>query len=145
MQGERDIGGGAWRLWRPPPGSVRTCAQARVGELARGSRRRGWVHLAATAPRRRYERHRPEHTTLYAVVRDNLETLYGAIGDGALDVKVSKHARKELEGYLDCGLLCSLLNRPHRPHRPHASSRPSPTTCARSTRSKSSARRIDKR
>jgi Putative transposase/Transposase zinc-binding domain len=64
------------------------------------------VGLAATAPVRQYERHRPERTTLYAVVRDNLETLYGAIDEGALDVKVSKHARKELEGYLDCGLLC---------------------------------------
>jgi hypothetical protein len=29
-------------------------------------------------------RHRPETTALYEVVRDNLETLYGAIGDGAL-------------------------------------------------------------
>jgi hypothetical protein len=37
---------------------------------------------------------------------DNLETLYGAIGDGALAVRIPKHARKELEAYLDCGLLC---------------------------------------
>ena len=57
------------------------------------------MHLAATAPTRHYERHRPEQTTLYAVVRDNLETLYGAIDEGALDVKVAKHARKELEAY----------------------------------------------
>jgi hypothetical protein len=64
------------------------------------------VHLAVAPPARQYERHRPERTTLYAVVRDNLETLYGAIDDGAIDVKVSKHARKELEAYLDCGLLC---------------------------------------
>jgi hypothetical protein len=40
------------------------------------------------------------------VVRDNLETLYGAIGDGAIAVRIPKHARKELEAYLDCGLLC---------------------------------------
>jgi hypothetical protein len=40
------------------------------------------------------------------VVRDNLETLYGAIDDGALDIKLPKHAKKELEAYLDCGLLC---------------------------------------
>ena len=53
-----------------------------------------------------YERRRPERTSLYEVVRDNLETLYGAIEDGALDVKLPKHARMELEGYLDCGLLC---------------------------------------
>jgi hypothetical protein len=40
------------------------------------------------------------------VVRDNLETLYGAIEDGALSVRIPKHARKELDAYLDCGLLC---------------------------------------
>jgi hypothetical protein len=53
-----------------------------------------------------YRRHRPETTALYEVVRDNLETLYGAIGDGAIAVRIPKHARKELEAYLDCGLLC---------------------------------------
>ena len=53
-----------------------------------------------------YQRHRPEATALYEVVRDNLETLYGAIGDGALAVRIPKHARKELEAYLGCGLLC---------------------------------------
>ena len=53
-----------------------------------------------------YERHRPETTALYELVRDNLETLYGAIADGALDVRIPKHAKKELEAYLDCGLLC---------------------------------------
>ena len=53
-----------------------------------------------------YRRHRPETTALYEVVRDNLETLYGAIDDGALAVRIPKHARKELEAYLDCGLLC---------------------------------------
>jgi hypothetical protein len=25
---------------------------------------------------------------------------------GALDIKLPKHARKELEGHLDCGVLC---------------------------------------
>jgi hypothetical protein len=40
------------------------------------------------------------------LVRDNLETLYGAIDDGALDVRLPKHAKKELEAFLDCGLLC---------------------------------------
>jgi hypothetical protein len=39
-------------------------------------------------------------------VRDNLETLYGAIEDGALDLRVPAHAKKELEGYLDCGIMC---------------------------------------
>jgi hypothetical protein len=42
---------------------------------------------------------------LYEVVRDNLETLYGAIEDGAIAVRIPKHARKELEVYLSCGLL----------------------------------------
>ncbi len=36
----------------------------------------------------------------------NLETLYGAIGDGAIAVRIPKHARKELEAYLERGLLC---------------------------------------
>jgi hypothetical protein len=54
---------------------------------------------------RPYARHRPETTALYEVVRDNLETLYGAIDEGVLEVRLPKHARKELEAYLDCGLL----------------------------------------
>ena len=52
-----------------------------------------------------YQRHRPETTALYEVVKDKLETLYGAIGDGAIAVRIPKHARKELEAYLGCGLL----------------------------------------
>lgn len=39
-------------------------------------------------------------------MRDNLETLYGATSEGALAVRIPKHARKGLEAYLDCGLLC---------------------------------------
>jgi hypothetical protein len=39
-------------------------------------------------------------------VRENLETPYGAITDGALAVRIPKHAREELEAFLDCGLLC---------------------------------------
>jgi len=53
-----------------------------------------------------YERRRPEATTLYEVVQDNLETLYGAVDDGALKLALPPFVRKELEGYLDCGLLC---------------------------------------
>jgi Transposase zinc-binding domain len=64
------------------------------------------VGLAAPSHTGQYERRRPERTALYDVVRDNLETLYGAIDDGALDIKLAKHAKKELEAYLDCGLLC---------------------------------------
>jgi hypothetical protein len=68
------------------------------------------VSLATPPPVARaagvYRRHRPETTALYEVVRDNLETLKGAIDEGAIAVRIPKHARKELEAYLDCGLLC---------------------------------------
>jgi hypothetical protein len=40
-----------------------------------------------------------------AAVRDNLETLYGAVDEGALPFALPRFVRKELEGYLDCGLL----------------------------------------
>ena len=53
-----------------------------------------------------YRRRRPEATALYEVVRDNLETLLAAIDDGALEVRIPKHARQELLAYLDCELLC---------------------------------------
>ncbi|HET8936574.1 MAG TPA: transposase zinc-binding domain-containing protein [Polyangiales bacterium] len=39
-------------------------------------------------------------------MRDNLETLYGAIDDGALDARIPKQAHKELDAFLECGLLC---------------------------------------
>jgi hypothetical protein len=45
-------------------------------------------------------------TTLYEVVRDNLETLYVVFDDGAVKVVLPRFVRKELEGHLDCGLLC---------------------------------------
>ena len=51
-----------------------------------------------------YERRRPERTTLYDVVRDNLETLYAAMEDN--ERVIPKFVRKELEKYLNCGLLC---------------------------------------
>ncbi|HKY40857.1 MAG TPA: transposase zinc-binding domain-containing protein [Polyangiaceae bacterium] len=66
--------------------------------------------LAATALDARrtgsYERHRPETTTLYAVVRDNVETLYAAVAAGFGGAALPPFVRRELEGYLDCGLLC---------------------------------------
>ncbi len=52
-----------------------------------------------------YERRRPEQTTLYQVVRENLATLYGAV-DGAMEMTLPKFVRKEFDGYLECGLLC---------------------------------------
>ncbi|HEX7603910.1 MAG TPA: hypothetical protein VF316_19970 [Polyangiaceae bacterium] len=39
-------------------------------------------------------------------MRDNLETLYGAVNDGALGIALPAFVRAELEGYLACGLLC---------------------------------------
>jgi hypothetical protein len=44
-------------------------------------------------------------------VRDNLVTLYSAIDEGAVAVRIPKHARRELEAYLDCGLLCPARGR----------------------------------
>jgi hypothetical protein len=75
------------------------------------------VSLCATSPGEpkvgcEYKRRRPETTVLYETVRDNLETLYGAIDDGALDVRLPKHAIKELSAYLDCGLLKVLRLKP---------------------------------
>ena len=74
--------------------------------MARGVRRRRRVASAARTTGVVYERRRPERTTLYDVVRDNVETLYGAIDDGAIAIRIPKHAKNELEAYLDCGLLC---------------------------------------
>ncbi|HEX7489543.1 MAG TPA: transposase, partial [Anaeromyxobacteraceae bacterium] len=53
-----------------------------------------------------YARRRPEQTSLYAVVRDNLRTLYAAVEDGFAGAPLPDFVRKDLEGYLDCGLLC---------------------------------------
>jgi len=55
---------------------------------------------------RGYQRHRPETTTLYAVVRDNVETLYAAVAAGFESAALPPFVRRELDGYLDCGLLC---------------------------------------
>ncbi|WP_437895588.1 transposase zinc-binding domain-containing protein [Sorangium sp. So ce124] len=74
--------------------------------MACGVRCRRRVASAARTTGVVYERRRPEKTTLYEIVRDNVETLYGAIDDGAIAVRIPKHAKKELEAYLDCGLLC---------------------------------------
>jgi hypothetical protein len=49
---------------------------------------------------------RPETTVLYEVVRDSLETLHGSSAGEAIAVRIPQHARKELEAYLECGLLC---------------------------------------
>jgi hypothetical protein len=56
-----------------------------------------------------YERHRPETTTLYAVVRDDVETLYAAVAAGFEGAALPPIVRRELEGYLDCGLITRTL------------------------------------
>jgi hypothetical protein len=38
------------------------------------------------------------------VVQENLDTLYGAVEDGALAIALPKFVKKEIEGYLE--LLC---------------------------------------
>lgn len=52
-----------------------------------------------------YARRRPELTTLYEVVRDNLATLYAA-ADAGFSSPLPGFVRSELEAYLECGLLC---------------------------------------
>jgi hypothetical protein len=62
--------------------------------------------VLAAPPAVPYERRRPEQTTLYRVVQENLETLYGAVDEGAVKIALPRFVRKELEGDLECGLLC---------------------------------------
>jgi len=45
-------------------------------------------------------------TTLYAVVRDNVETLYAAVAAGFDGAALPPFVRREFDGYLACGLLC---------------------------------------
>jgi hypothetical protein len=62
---------------------------------------------ASTAgPPRIYQRATPERTTLYDVVRENLQTLYAAVEDGYAGAALPPFVRQEFEGYLGCGLLC---------------------------------------
>lgn len=53
-----------------------------------------------------YARRRPEAGTLHRVVRENLKTFYAATEDRHGGASLPSLVRKELEGYLDCGLLC---------------------------------------
>jgi hypothetical protein len=73
------------------PGTTSPSAPSATGTLSSASR---------------YERHRPEASTLYRIVRENLNTLYAAVEDGfAGAAALPGFVRKELDGYLDCGLL----------------------------------------
>ena len=105
--GRRDLRA---ETWRSPRGDV---GWPRPGPRASGPglvpRNPSAGHGAAVAKRPRvapfvYARRRPEQTTLYAVVRDNVETLYAAMAESGAELP--RFVRAELEGYLDCGLLC---------------------------------------
>ncbi|MEO7033737.1 MAG: hypothetical protein ABI548_07640, partial [Polyangiaceae bacterium] len=67
-----------------------------MSTIARLSPGRGPAHLSL----------RPESTTLHAVVRDNIESLYAAVAAGFDGVALPPFVRREFEGYLGCGLLC---------------------------------------
>ena len=53
--------------------------------------------------RKPFARHRPEDTTLYRVVRENVQTLYAALAEQG--TQLPAFVRDELDGYLACGLL----------------------------------------
>ena len=80
-----------------PPTPLRTnslAASAAARPSSASSSRTGWsvgVEIASGV----YKPRDPRTAALYEVVRDNLETLYGAIKDGAIAVRIPKHARKE--------------------------------------------------
>ena len=83
-----------------------------MARIAPGPPRSDYVPTAtaggdAAAGRERYvyERRRPELGTLHRVVRENLQTLYAAIEQG-FAAPLPAFVRRELEDYLDCGLLC---------------------------------------
>jgi hypothetical protein len=64
-----------------------------------------WVHVAD------YERHQPEKTLLYEVVRETLETfLSNASEHGA---PVARFVEREIRAYLDCGILARGFLRLH--------------------------------
>ena len=44
--------------------------------------------------------------TLYQWVANNLATLYGAVDHGAFAIAPPRFVKNELEGYLECALLC---------------------------------------
>lgn len=109
-------GGPGLRLRGPFEGGQGQAESGRAGVRSQAtSRDRGGLRLASRllppadvsrCPAVVYTRRRPEETTLYQVVADNLATLYGAVDDGAVRIALPRFVRKELDGYLDCGLLC---------------------------------------
>ncbi len=72
-----------------------------VGDRGGGEGQTALSGAAATG----YTRRRPELTTLHRVVRENLLTLYAAVEDGGAGASLPAFVRKELDGYVACGLL----------------------------------------
>jgi hypothetical protein len=52
-----------------------------------------------------YLRREPARTTLYQVVRDNVETFYAAVEEGFASPPLPEFVRGEFEDFLDCGIL----------------------------------------
>jgi hypothetical protein len=82
-----------------PPAGVSHCSPSRAAATT--------ANLPASGAGRppSYERRRPEDGTLHKVVRENLKTLYAAVEDGFAGAPLPQFVRRDLEGYVDCGLL----------------------------------------
>ena len=75
-----------------------------TGEDPRDSRLR--PH-AGPAPRRRYERRRPEKTPLHKIISENLASWLEWRDEA--ERPVPGYVEEELRGYLECGILCFSL------------------------------------
>ena len=52
----------------------------------------------------RYERRRPEETTLYRLVQDHLETFLAEVGAGGA-ASLPQFVKDEFDAFLECGIL----------------------------------------
>ena len=59
---------------------------------------------AAAANPRRYERRRPEQTTLYRLVQEHLETFLVQVEAGGV-ASLPQFVKDEFEAFLECGIL----------------------------------------
>ncbi len=62
---------------------------------------------AGPAPRRRYERRRPEKTPLHKIISENLASWLEWRDEA--ERLVPGYVEEELRGYLECGILCFSL------------------------------------
>ena len=64
------------------------------------------AHLCVAATSRpRYERRRPEQTTLYRLVQQHYETFVAAVEHAATGAGLPQFVKDEFDAYLDCGIL----------------------------------------